>query len=136
LKTCVLDASALLAFLQREKGHEIVEQALIAGAAISQVNIAEVVSKLSQAGIPPDTIYKVLALPNLDMVDLDTAMAYRVGLLRSPTKLVRLSLSDRACLALAQFLKLPVLTTDSTWSSLKLGITIVDITSINRPAKK
>ncbi len=135
LKTCVLDASALLAFLQQEKGHDIVEQALMAGAAISQLNLAEVVTKLSDAGMPPDTIYKVLALPNLEVVDFDTAMAYRVGLLRSPTKQIRLSLGDRACLALARFLKLPVLTTDSAWSGLKLGIPIIDITAITRTNK-
>ncbi|HTK09393.1 MAG TPA: type II toxin-antitoxin system VapC family toxin [Ktedonobacteraceae bacterium] len=124
MKTCVLDASALLAFLQREKGHEMVEQALIAGAAISQVNLAEVVTKLSEAGMPAVTIYKVLVLPNLELVDFDTAMAYRAGLLPSPARQIRLSLEDRACLALAQLLKLPVLTTNSAWSSLKLGIVV------------
>jgi PIN domain nuclease of toxin-antitoxin system len=132
VKTCVLDASALLAFLQQQKGHQVVEQALISGAAISQLNLSEVVTKLSDAGMPTTTIYKVLALPNLEPIDFDAAMAYRAGLLKPQTKQLKLSLGDRACLALAQTFKLPVLTTDSRWSALKLGITIIDITTIIR----
>jgi ribonuclease VapC len=124
VNVCVLDASALLAFLQKEKGHELVGRALMEGAAISQINLAEVVTKLTEAGMPAAAIYRGLVLPNLELVDFDTAMAYRVGLLSIATRPIKLSMGDRACLALAQLLKLPVLTTDKAWDSLKLGVVV------------
>ena len=68
----VLDASALLALLSREKGWEQVEQAIAGGAAISTVNVAEVVSKLSDAGMPETTIGQVLDLLGLEIVDFQT----------------------------------------------------------------
>ena len=44
--TAVLDASACLAYLQREAGAEVVAEVLTHGAYISAVNLAEVLSKL------------------------------------------------------------------------------------------
>jgi ribonuclease VapC len=52
--TAVLDASAVLALLYREPGHEQVTQVL-AGAVISTVNWAEVIAKLDQRGHPDPT---------------------------------------------------------------------------------
>lgn len=123
----VLDSSALLAFLQQERGKELVEQALSNGAIMSQVNLAEVVTKLREVGMPEDNIYALLTLPKLDLVDFDRVQAYKTGLLRPLTKNLCLSLGDRACLALAQMLGLPVLTTDQIWSSLMLNIAIAVI---------
>jgi PIN domain nuclease of toxin-antitoxin system len=50
---CVLDASALLAFLRDEPGAEVVERALEAGAAIRAANWAEVLSKAAEVGEDP-----------------------------------------------------------------------------------
>ena len=47
----VLDASAVLALLYREPGHERVAEQ-IAGAVVSTVNWAEIVQKLAQRGHP------------------------------------------------------------------------------------
>jgi len=47
----VLDASALLVYLQRERGHLLVEPVLGA-AAISAVNLSEVLQKSAAAGVP------------------------------------------------------------------------------------
>jgi PIN domain nuclease of toxin-antitoxin system len=41
-----------------------------------------------------------------------------------PTKSLGLSLADRACLALGRIHRLPVLTTDRAWRSLRLSIRI------------
>ena len=46
----VLDASAVLALLQDEPGSDLVEDAIDGGAVISAVNLAEVVTKMVDAG--------------------------------------------------------------------------------------
>jgi PIN domain nuclease of toxin-antitoxin system len=120
----VLDASALLALLSREKGWEQVEQAIAGGAAISTVNVAEVVSKLSDAGMPETTIGQVLDLLGLEIVDFNRSQAHHTGMLRPHTKHLGLSLGDRACLALAGTRNLPALTTDRAWENLRLDVTI------------
>ncbi len=120
----VLDASAVLALLGRERGQEEVEQAIAVGAAISTVNIAEVVSKLSDAGMPETVISQVLDLLGLEIVDFNQTLAHQTGMLRSHTKPMDLSLGDRACLALARVRNVPALTTDRVWEKLQLDITV------------
>jgi ribonuclease VapC len=120
----VLDASAVLALLSREKGWEQVEQATVAGAVISAVNVAEVVSKLSDTNMSEATIRQVLDLLHLEIVNFNDSLAHDTGMLRSHTKHLGLSLGDRACLALARTCNLPVLTADRAWDNLKLDIAI------------
>lgn len=48
----VIDASALLALLQDENGADEVVEAIAAGAAISTVNLSEVLAKLAEHGQP------------------------------------------------------------------------------------
>lgn len=59
--TIVLDSSALLAFLQLEPGSARVAAALLDGAAISTVNLAEVYTKLVATGRPVSTNYRKTA---------------------------------------------------------------------------
>ncbi len=120
----VLDASALLALLSREKGWEQVEQAIAMGATISTVNIAEVVSKLSDVGMPETAIRQALDLLGLEIVDFNQSLAHHTGMLRPLTKHVGLSLGDRACLALAGVRHIPALTADRAWENLLLDITV------------
>ncbi len=54
--TCVLDASALLAYLNDEAGAQLVEDALSRGSAISAVNMAEVLSQLTELGKEPEDV--------------------------------------------------------------------------------
>jgi ribonuclease VapC len=120
----VLDASALLALFHGEPGGEKVAQAIKEGAAISTVNLAEVVSKLNEIGTPEELIQEAVDVLKLSIVDFDAGLAYKVGLLRPLTKHLGLSLGDRACLALAQYLNLPTLTTDKAWQELSLDVNI------------
>lgn len=120
----VLDASALLALFQGEPGSEKVAQAIKEGAAISAVNLAEVVSKLHDKGIPETIIKDVIDILPLTVIDFTTTLAYKVGVLRPLTKQVGLSLGDRACLALAFHLNLPALTTDRIWETLSLDVAV------------
>jgi len=119
----VLDASALLALLQVEKGHEKVA-AVVAVSRASAVNLAEAGSHLTNAG---DTLAHVRAqLDSLgvDVVPFDEEQAIETARLRPLTRSLGLSLGDRACLALARKLRLPAMTTDREWAKLSLGIEV------------
>lgn len=119
----VLDASALLALLNSERGSQPVAASL-PGAAISAVNISEVVAKLTDAGMPEKAVRLALTGLGLEIYPFDEESAYAAGLLRKETKKAGLSLADRACLALAQRLSIGALTTDRGWRALKLGVKI------------
>lgn len=119
----IVDASALLALLNDEPGAEVVAQA-IPGAAISAVNLAEVVAKLAEMGVPEQDIRTALGPLGLETVPFDEPTAYRTGLLRPQTRRLGLSLADQACLALGLARECPVLTADRTWQSLDLGLPI------------
>lgn len=119
----VLDASALLALLNAEKGADLV-QGLMPEAVISTVNLAEVVTRLSAAGMPENEIRETLALLGLETIPFDKEQAFRAGLLFPHTQPFGLSLGDRACLALAQTRAATTVTADRTWDDLDLQITI------------
>ena len=124
MRQSVLDASALLALLNQEHGSKQVAEAITDGAAISAVNFSEVVAKLSHDGMTEAAIHESLDSLGLEVVEFDASLAYQAGFLRPLTKRAGLSLGDRACLVLAQYLNLPALTTDRVWESLSLGIAI------------
>ncbi len=126
---CVLDPSALLCYLQDERGSERVTEALAEGAAISAINWAEVLSKLSDRGENPDTVSRRLSEQGLlgkalAVQPLDETTAREIARLRSVTRAAGLSLADRACLALGRQLGLPVLTSDRAWRNFKLGVSV------------
>src|SRR5690348_11016078 len=116
----VLDASALLALLGSEPGEDVVAQALARGAAISTVNLAEVVAKLAESGMPEEAIHAALDPLGFKLIDFNHDLAFQTGLLRPLTRLAGLSLGDRACLALGRHLSLPTPTADRNWAQLSL----------------
>ncbi len=119
----VVDASALLAVVYGEAGADVVDPALH-DAAMSSINLSEVVAKLASDDIPGEEIRRLLAPYELIIVPFDEGQAYEAGLLRSSTSRAGLSLGDRACLALGRSLGLPVLTGDRAWGSLDLGVDV------------
>lgn len=132
MSSFVLDASAMLAYLQDEPGAEIVENALAQGAYISIVNWAEVLSKVADMGEDPQVLAQRIKdegiLGNsLEIISLSEVDAIAIAQLRPLTKSGGLSFGDRACLALGQRLKLPVMTADRTWTSLNLGVQVNSI---------
>ena len=97
----VLDASALLCLLFDEPGADRVERVL-PDALISAANLAEVLSMLVDRGLDGDEALADLRELDLEVVALDRAQAEAAALLRSVKREAGLSLSDWACLALAQ----------------------------------
>lgn len=119
----VLDSSAVLTVINGEAGAERVEDALMGGS-ISAANFSEVLSKLVDKGHDDGNAVAMLDALPLTVLPLDAAQARRAGLLRRQTRKLGLSLGDRACLALAVELGLPVVTADRAWAELDLGIEV------------
>jgi ribonuclease VapC len=117
----VLDASALLAYLHEERGAADVADAVAQSACISAANWAETLSKVAEAGARPrdvaaDLEERGLLHGLLEVAPVTAEDAIAIGELRPLTKSLGLSLGDRACLALALRLGLPVLTADQDWA--------------------
>jgi PIN domain nuclease of toxin-antitoxin system len=128
----VLDASAVLAWLQSEPGAEAVEETLASSScAISAVNASEVASKLAEGGSDRDRIQDIIAALPVEVAAFDIEAALDAAILRPLTSASGLSLADRACLALAIRLGLPVLTMDSAWAGLSLPVAV----TVGRPAR-
>lgn len=120
----VLDASAVLAYLKQEPGADKVAKAIPRGI-ISSVNLAEVVSKLSEDAVTEEAVAVQVALLAVPVISFDERQALRTGALRKATAHYGLSLGDRACLALAEQERLPILTADRVWKALDLGLEVM-----------
>ena len=121
--TVVLDASALLAYLQDEPGHEQVD-AVLAEASMSSVNWAEVVQKSAAAGVDIEGMQQDVCALGLVILPFTVEEAEYAGRLWQQTRQWSLSLGDRACLSLGHRLQAPVLTADRIWTTLELSIKV------------
>ncbi|MBF6589594.1 MAG: PIN domain-containing protein [Ktedonobacterales bacterium] len=124
MRKVVLDSSALLALLNAEPGGDIVAAAIAEGAAMTTVNLSEVVAKLRDIGIPDADTHTMIDALGIGFVEFATALAYMAGNLRPATRGASLSLGDRACLTLAAHLGVAALTAAPSWASLSLTIPI------------
>lgn len=123
MSSVVFDASTLLIAINREPGQDAVK-AVDADIVISSVNYAEVVTKLALGRMSLDEIDSAVVGYRMTVVPFTERLAMMAGLLASRTRRRGLSLGDRACLALAMDLKLPVLTADRAWADLDLELDI------------
>lgn len=121
----VLDASAVLAYLRREPGAAVVQEALTGGATISAVNLAEVCSSAEERGRDVEAVINRLTAMGLRIEPFDQGDAVAVGRLRHPTRPLGLSLADRACLALGLRMGDPVLATDRALAAADVGVEVV-----------
>jgi ribonuclease VapC len=119
-ETCVLDASALLAFLHHEPGHAAVD-AVLRGATISSVNWSEVIQKALARGVDVVGLQSDLSALGLTVLPFTADDAEVTAQLWVQTRALGLSLGDRACLALGLRRGQPVLTADRSWQQLSVG---------------
>lgn len=96
---------------------------------MSAANWAEVLSKLADSGEDPGAAAQRIFQQGwvgsaLVIHPLDERLALEIARLRPQTRSAGLSLGNRACLALARALRLPVLTTDRAWSKLNLAVKV------------
>jgi len=111
----VLDSSAVLAFLQGEKGADLVETALEGESCCSAANWSEVAQRVGASG--RDWSLSRALLQSFDLVvepvtEMDAEWAASRWQRGSD-----LSLGDRLCLAVGQRLDATVLTADKAWGS-------------------
>jgi ribonuclease VapC len=119
----VLDSSVVLAYLRKEPGADALA-ALFGHAAISAVNLTEVLSRLIAIGHTVEEAQRAVDVLFMRHVVFDEAQAFAAAALLPLTRRLGLSLGDRACLALARAEGLPVLTSDRAWASLDVGVEI------------
>jgi ribonuclease VapC len=122
--TCVLDASALLAYLQDEPGGERV-RAELKRALMSSVNWSEVLQKALAYGTDIHNMRQDLESLGLEIVDFDAQQAEATAEVWATSKSAGLSLADRACLALAQSRRLPALTSDAAWAKVSSHVRMI-----------
>lgn len=123
MSDAVLDSSAVLALLLGEPGAARVA-AVLPGALLSAVNLAEIVTKLCERGMPYAEARAAVEAIGIDIIDFTADQACLAGSLRVATRSLGLSLGDRACLALAQQRTLPAFTADAAWGRLE-GVRVV-----------
>lgn len=117
----ILDASALLAWLQDEPGAEVVE-AEVARAGISSLNWSEVLQKSLTHGVDVSGLRTDLEALGLTILPFTAENAELAARLWTPGS--GLSLADRACLALGIQHNMPVWTADRLWARIQTGATV------------
>jgi len=110
----VLDASAVLALIFGEQGAAEVA-AVLPGACFGLVNLAEVISKLCEHGMPAEIGHNAVRSLGVRLMPFTEEQAQLTGALRQATRTAGLSLGDRACLALGRVTGGLILTADSAW---------------------
>jgi PIN domain nuclease of toxin-antitoxin system len=120
----IVDASATLAYIFAETGHDIVGESIARGAVISSVNLAEVHSTLLAQGVASSAVVARLKASGLDVEPFEEGDAGVVGALRPLTRSLGLSLADRACLALGIRLGRAVLTADRMLAEAEVGVEV------------
>ena len=93
---------------------------MIGRCGMSSVSFAEVVGALHDAGLDATIVAEVVDL-SIDILPLDKDTARVAGELLPLTEHRGLSLSDRCCLATAFFYQVPAVTSERSWSKLKLA---------------
>jgi len=120
----VLDASAILAVINSERGAEKLTADLLARAVGSAVNLAEVQTKLVSRGWSSEQAWEDATSPVREVLPFDEEHAKVAGDLVTQTRHLGLSLGDRACLALGIALDVHVYTAEKSWKKLKMGVKI------------
>jgi ribonuclease VapC len=122
----VLDASALIAFLRKERGAEKVT-AVLTRSCISAVNIAETLSKMVEYGKAVEEVAYQIERLQIPIIPFDAEQARVAASLWKVTRPVGMSLGDRACLALAFSRSVPALTTEREWETVDVGVQVITI---------
>lgn len=122
----VMDASALFALLEQEKGADHVMKYLDRGV-MSSVNYTETLTLLLRNGHAINEADEIIKSVMVDVIDFDQVQAQLAAEIRFNGKNCGISLGDSACLALGKKLNIPVLTADTVWKKLKLDLEIIFI---------
>jgi ribonuclease VapC len=119
----VLDSSALLVVILKERGADRVSEAL-SEAVISAATLTEILSKSHQRGLSTDGSYRRILKFGIEIAPV-TALHARIAgeISRAPHEL-DLSLGDRLCIALAIALDCELLTSDRGMAEFAAGVPV------------
>jgi ribonuclease VapC len=121
----VLDASALLAVSNGERGADLVMELInTKECVVSSINMAEIATRLLDLGLPIKDLERGIAQFGVDVIDFNQAQALACAALRPLTKSAGLSLGDRACLAVAQLMQGCAVTADRAWLDVATDIQV------------
>ena len=123
MSDAVFDASAVLAILNRERGHETAAKDLYQ-ATISAVNYGEVLKKSAERGGSIVHVRAILAQQRLDVVPFDLEHAVKAAEIWHECKPFGLSFADRACVSLGMMLNLPVVTAEENMAKPELSVSV------------
>jgi PIN domain nuclease of toxin-antitoxin system len=118
----IADSSAVLAFISGEPGGDQFHH--WASPRVCAVNHAEIVGRLIDWGLDNVSVGLALRRAAYAVDPFSQRRAEAAARLGRDPRTRRLSLGDRACIALALEARLPVLTADRAWSALDLGIDV------------
>jgi len=122
----ILDSSAVLAFIQRERGGDKVKE-IIKNSYLSTVNFSEIVSKLYFFQFSKKEVYDIIIQLEINLVDFDKNIAIDTGYIKYLNKKLGLSLGDCACIATAIAKNLDIVTADKIWLNLDLPVKVISI---------
>ena len=124
----LLDASAVLALIWNEPGADQVQPLLMA-AEMTAVNLAEVVKKLRERGVPKEDVDAIVSDLQIPVGggpgNLEQAVA--VGEVAAAGRPFGLSLGDSVCLAMADWSGLTAVTAERRWTEVMPGAKILVI---------
>jgi len=123
-----LDSSAVLALIWNEPGADQVQPLLMA-AEMTAVNLAEVVKKLRERGVPKEDVDAIVSDLQIPVGggpgNLEQAVA--VGEVAAAGRPFGLSLGDSVCLAMADWSGLTAVTAERRWTEVMPGAKILVI---------
>lgn len=118
-ESVVLDATVILAVLYGEPAQEEIRRRIRGtDVTVGAVNLSEVFAKLAQSGFSREEAREAVGALSPTVHPFAEDLAHAAGELAPLTRERELSLSDRACLALAHSMKVTALTTNGSWEGL------------------
>ena len=135
MAVAVLDASAIVALIRKEKGHGVIQQVVAAGAVVASTGLAEALIVCRRQGHSRTSADLAVDLGALglrvepvtyeDAVEMDYLTQVSDQAKNENSDIGSLSLGDVACLAVARRLELKVIASDGTWELLDLGVEVL-----------
>ena len=126
--TRVFDASAIVALIRSEPGHERVAELIAdSGCIMSAVNFLETERRLVVLGYDPALVADALEELPIHAAPFTREMARRAAAIDGDHLTRPLSLADRACIGAALELDATLVTGDRAWSTLDLSVEVIQI---------
>jgi PIN domain nuclease of toxin-antitoxin system len=122
-KTNMMDASAIIATILKEKGYLMVESMLedmTQTNMITAVNASEVLHKLMEKGFTDEEAIEAFESLNLTLIPIDYDLAKEAAAIWFNTRAIGASLGDRFCLAAARHMNAQAITAEKSWQTLKM----------------